>query len=61
MKKHVYVAFVLENDHVLRPYRFYACTLLIAHFFAVRFVKKNGFVRVVSISESRYVNFYLFK
>lgn len=61
MKKHFYIAYILDNKHVLRPYRFYASTLLIAYVFAALFVKKNGFVRVVSISESLFTDFYLFK
>lgn len=54
MKKHVYIATVLEDDYCLRSYRFYAYSLSIAHVLAIRFVKKNCFVRVVSICESQY-------
>lgn len=61
MKKHIYIAYILENDYILRPYRFYACTLFIAHVFAIRFVKKNGFVRVVSICESQFSDMTDFK
>lgn len=56
MKKCVYIAFILENDCIIRPYRFYAYTLFIAHILAIRFVKKNGFVRVVSVCESQFLD-----